>query len=131
MVVACSLLEARQVWGPVGEEGSEQKCSQHPQGWSPVNKNLFLSTPIVESYILKAPGSLALVCMITVLAIQAGLRGPVIRSQPLGADWPLESGYGDFPVSGNCAAPQLKEPVTRNARMVEGNRFGKRNPRPQ
>ena len=41
---------AREVWGLVGEEGSEQECSQHPQGWTSVNKNLFPSTQIVGSF---------------------------------------------------------------------------------
>ena len=30
----------------------------------------------------------------------------------------LEHGYGDFLVSGNCSALQLKAPLARNARMV-------------
>ena len=34
--------------GLMGEEGSEQECSKHPQGWNLVNKNLFPSAEIVE-----------------------------------------------------------------------------------
>ena len=40
--------------GLVGEQGSEQKCSGQLQGFTAVNKNLFLSTLIVGPC-LKAP----------------------------------------------------------------------------
>ena len=50
--------------GLVGEQDSELKCSQPPQGWNPVNRNLFLSTLIVGSY-TKAPREWAPVCLVT------------------------------------------------------------------
>ena len=47
---------AREVPGLVGEEGSEQQCSQPlSQSWSPVNKNLVSSTQIAGSCRMKAP----------------------------------------------------------------------------
>ena len=59
---------AREVLGLVGEEGSEQECSQRPQGWNPVNKSQFPSTHIVGSYV-KAPGGQAPVCSVTKLQV--------------------------------------------------------------
>ena len=40
---------AREVLGLTEDEGSKQECSQAPEGWNPVNKNLFPSTLIVGS----------------------------------------------------------------------------------
>ena len=45
---------AREVLGLTGEQGSELNCSQAPQGWNIVNKDLFLLLLIVGSY-TKAP----------------------------------------------------------------------------
>ena len=56
---------AREVLRLVGEQGSEQECSQCPQGWNPVNKNPFLPTLTIGSCRLKAPGGWAPVCMVT------------------------------------------------------------------
>ena len=56
---------ARKVLGLVKEQGSRQKCSQpSPAGWSPVNKNLLLSTLTVGSYV-SVTGGQAPVCSIT------------------------------------------------------------------
>ena len=57
---------AREVLGLVGEQGSEQKCSQPLWGCNPVNKNLFSPTVIVGSC-LEAPLARALVCGVTEL----------------------------------------------------------------
>ena len=55
---------AREVLSLVGEQSSEQKCSQAPRGWNPVNKNLFPPMRIVASCI-KNPRAQALVCLVT------------------------------------------------------------------
>ena len=55
MVLARSLLGSRNVLSLMGEEASEQQCSQLPQGWKPVNKNLFPSALVVGSHRLEAP----------------------------------------------------------------------------
>ena len=47
------------------EQGSECKCSQHPQDWNIINKNLFLSILIVGSY-TKVPCEQDPVCLVTV-----------------------------------------------------------------
>ena len=51
--------------GLMGEQGSEQECSQYPQGWNPVNKNLFPSILVVGSC-TNAPHAQFPVCSLTI-----------------------------------------------------------------
>ena len=53
------------VLGLMGETGSKQESSQHPQGWNPVNKNLFPSTQTIGSRGFKEPSGQTPVCTVT------------------------------------------------------------------
>lgn len=62
----------REVLGFMGDKDSEQECSQHPQGWNPVHKNLFSSTQIFGSYI-RALSSQNPVC--TIMLVEPSYGG--------------------------------------------------------
>ena len=42
--------------GLLGEEGSEMRCSAHPQGWNVVDKDLLLPALIVGLFTQAPPG---------------------------------------------------------------------------
>ena len=57
---------SREVLGLVGEEGLEQGCTEPPQGWRIVNKDLFLPIPIFGSC-TKGPRGWNPLCSVTFL----------------------------------------------------------------
>ena len=63
--------------GLLGKEGSEVRCSDLPQGWNVVNKDMLLPTLIVRSF-TKATHEWTLVCLPTVL-VSSVTHGPFIH----------------------------------------------------